>query len=52
MFEHKLKAYRKTEQFRKLATKGGWYAEADMRKKVSEGGLAFSAPFCSNVLST
>ena len=52
VFEHKLKAYRKTEQFRKLSTKGGWYSEGDMRKKVSEGGLAFSAPFCSNVLCT
>ncbi len=42
-FLHKLECYRRTESFRKLATKGGYYSETDMRKPVSEGGLAYSA---------
>ena len=41
----KLVLYRKTEQFRKTSTKGGYYSETDMRKPVSEGGLAFTQFF-------
>ena len=44
-FFHKLEAYRSTEMFKKLQTRGGYYSEADMRKPVSEGGLGFSAIF-------
>ena len=44
-FYHKLEAYRTTEMFKKLATRGGYYSEADMRKPVSEGGLGYSATF-------
>ncbi|CAE7646902.1 unnamed protein product, partial [Symbiodinium necroappetens] len=40
-FHQKLKLYRKTEQFRNCSTKGGYYSESDMRKPVSEGGLAY-----------
>ena len=47
-FTQKLESWRKTEQFRKIQTKGGWYSETDLRKPVSEGGLAFSAtPACT-----
>jgi len=45
LFNHKLKLYRKTEQFRNCSTKGGYYSEAEMKKPVSEGGLAYKESF-------
>ena len=41
VFFKKLKQYRKTEHFRRTSTKGGFYSVADMRKPISEGGLAY-----------
>ena len=46
VFQTKLESWRLTEQFRKVQTRGGWYSEQDMKKPVSEGGLAYSAYFC------
>ncbi|CAE7662972.1 unnamed protein product, partial [Symbiodinium necroappetens] len=42
VFQSKLETWRKTEQFRNVATKGAWFSEPDMKKPVSEGGLAFT----------
>ena len=36
--------------FRKVRTKGGWYCEQDMKKPVSEGGLAFTCPGSTQIL--
>ncbi|CAE7247908.1 unnamed protein product [Symbiodinium sp. KB8] len=37
-FQQKVESWRKTEQFRKVTTKGGWFSEQDLKKAVSEGG--------------
>ena len=47
----KVEKFRREEEFRKVATRGGWYSELDMRKPVSEGGLGKNAFFsCSGRL--
>ena len=51
-FQSKVESWRKTEQFKKLTTRGGWYSEQDMKKPVSEGGLAYTACFCCTRLSS
>ena len=39
----KVERYHREEAFRKVATHGGYYTEAEMKKPVSEGGLGKSA---------
>ena len=38
-FLRKVEVWKETSKFRELATDGGFYSEADMKKPVSEGGL-------------
>lgn len=41
-FHKKLEVIRETARIRNVETRGGYYSEADMKKPISEKGLAYT----------